>query len=80
MSIGRSRRRVPVPSSYASGTARPQVVARTGFEWNYTTVLNLIALLAFAAIYWLYRTRGDARRRPARYAKDPICGMQVEKD
>src|SRR5436305_1913748 len=24
--------------------ARPQVVARTGFEWNYTTILNLIAL------------------------------------
>jgi len=29
--------------------ARPEVVARTGFQWNYTTVLNLIALAAFAA-------------------------------
>ena len=31
-----------------SDPARPRVVARTGFEWNYTTVLNLVALVAFA--------------------------------
>jgi uncharacterized membrane protein YraQ (UPF0718 family) len=61
-----------------SEPARPQVVARTGFEWNYTTVLNLIALVAFAVIYWLYRTR-DTSDATSPYAKDPVCGMQVEK-
>jgi hypothetical protein len=44
---------------------------------NYTTVLNVLALLAFAGLYWLYRNRdrfggGDG------YARDPVCGMQVE--
>ncbi|HEX4428895.1 MAG TPA: permease [Frankiaceae bacterium] len=58
--------------------ARPQVVARTGFEWNYTTVLNLIALVGFAVIYWLYRTR-DTSDVSSPFAKDPVCGMQVEK-
>jgi hypothetical protein len=61
-----------------SEPARPSVVARTGFEWNYTTVLNLLALVALAVIYWLYRTRG-ALDAASPYAKDPTCGMQVEK-
>jgi hypothetical protein len=61
-----------------SDPARPRVVARTGFEWNYTTVLNLIALLALAVIYWLHRTRGSLDASSP-YAKDPMCGMQVEK-
>jgi len=61
-----------------SEPSRPEVVARTGFEWNYTTVLNLIALVGFAVIYWLYRTR-DGSDTSSPYAKDPVCGMQVEK-
>jgi len=44
------------------------------FAWNHTTWLNLAALVLFAVMYWLYRTRS----RSARYAKDPVCGMQVE--
>ncbi|MCL6538418.1 MAG: permease [Acidothermus sp.] len=52
-------------------------VGRDVFGWNYTTVLDIIALVAFALLYWLYRQRhrfGSA----SRYAKDPMCGMQVE--
>ena len=58
------------------GPARPTMVVHTGFQWNYTTVLNIIALLAFAALYWLYRHRDTTG--PQRYAKDAMCGMQVE--
>jgi YHS domain-containing protein/uncharacterized membrane protein YraQ (UPF0718 family) len=45
-----------------------------GISWNYTTWLNIAALVAFAVLYVLYRTRGHSER----YAKDPVCGMQVE--
>ena len=53
------------------------MVGRDVFGWNYTTVLDLVALAAFAGIYWLYRQR-DRLGGGAGYAKDPICGMQVE--
>ncbi len=58
-------------------TVRPVTVAPAHFSWNYTTYLNLIFLAVFAVLYWLYRNRerlggGD------RYARDPVCGMQVE--
>ena len=47
------------------------------FGWNATTVLDVIALVGFAALYVLYRrTRAQAG---SDYAKDPVCGMQVEK-
>jgi YHS domain-containing protein len=54
------------------------MVGRDVFGWNYTTALDVVALVAFAGLYWLYRSRerfggGDG------YAKDPVCGMQVEK-
>jgi uncharacterized membrane protein YraQ (UPF0718 family) len=57
--------------------SRPSMVAHTGFQWNYTTALNLVALVGFGLLYWLHRTRatGDENR----YAKDPVCGMQVER-
>src|SRR4051794_14374052 len=60
-----------------SDPERPAMVVHTGFEWNYTTVLNILALLGFAVLYQLYRQRdtGDSQR----HAKDPVCGMQVEK-
>jgi hypothetical protein len=58
-------------------TARPTTVAPAHFSWNYTTYLNLVFLVVFGVLYWLYRNRarlggGD------RYARDPVCGMQVE--
>ena len=54
---------------------RPTMVVHTGFRWDYTTVLNIVALIAFAGLYWLYRHRDTDS---GRYAKDPVCGMQVE--
>ncbi len=58
-------------------TYRPATVAPAHFSWNYTTYLNLVFLVVFAVLYWLYRNRerlggGD------RYARDPVCGMVVE--
>jgi uncharacterized membrane protein YraQ (UPF0718 family) len=54
---------------------RPGQIVQTGFAWDYTTILNIVALIGFAVLYWLYRTREAAG---SRYAKDPVCGMQVE--
>ena len=53
-----------------------QVVGDT-LQWNYTTVLDIVALVAFAGLYWLYRNR-ERFGGGAGYAKDPVCGMQVE--
>ena len=44
---------------------------------NFTSWMNLIALLLSAAIIYLYMSRDRSDASP--YAKDPICGMQVEK-
>jgi hypothetical protein len=60
--------RIPTPG-------RPSMIVHTGFQLNYTSVLNVLALAGFAVIYWLYRHR-DAEG--SRFAKDPVCGMQVE--
>jgi uncharacterized membrane protein YraQ (UPF0718 family)/YHS domain-containing protein len=59
-------------------TMRPTTIAPARFSWNYTTYLNLIFLALFGLLYWTYRNRarlggGD------RYARDPVCGMQVER-
>ena len=48
----------------------------TGFEWNYTTFLNIVFLVLFGMLYWLYRNR-DRLQGDSVYAFDPICGMQV---
>jgi uncharacterized protein len=58
-------------------TGRPHTVANTHFAWNYTTFLNLAAILLFVRTYFAYRDR--TRRSSERYAIDPVCGMQVEK-
>ncbi|MDT7713901.1 MAG: uncharacterized protein QOG46_2826, partial [Pseudonocardiales bacterium] len=55
----------------------PQMIAMEGVAWNYTTILNIIALAAFGVLYWLYRGR-ERFGGGAGYAKDPICGMQIE--
>ncbi len=60
-----------------STTAGHGMVGRDVFGWNYTTVLDLIALAAFAGLYWLYRNR-ERFGGGAGYAKDPVCGMQVQ--
>jgi uncharacterized protein len=59
-------------------TTHPHLVATEGVSWNYTTVLNLIALAGFAVLYFLYRNR-ERFGGGADYATDPVCGMQVEK-
>jgi uncharacterized protein len=58
-------------------TTRPEVVARTSFEWNYTTFLNIVFLALLAGLWWLARNR-ERLGGGAGYAIDPVCGMQVE--
>ncbi len=55
---------------------RPTMIVHTGFRWDYTSILNVVAVAGFAALYWLYRHRDTTG--PQRYTKDPVCGMQVE--
>src|SRR5437763_7322793 len=53
----------------AAGTARHGTVGRDVWGWNYTSVLDVIALAAFAVILWLYRNR-ERFGGGAGYAKD----------
>jgi uncharacterized membrane protein YraQ (UPF0718 family)/YHS domain-containing protein len=62
----------------AADTAEHGMVGRDVWGWNYTTVLDVIALAVFLGLYWMYRNR-ERLGGGAAYAKDPICGMQVEK-
>ncbi|MDQ1397115.1 MAG: uncharacterized protein QOG64_2374, partial [Acidimicrobiaceae bacterium] len=56
---------------------RPDEIVHTGFQWNYTTYLNIVFLAVFAGLFWLHRNR--ARFGGGRgYAIDPVCGMQVQ--
>lgn len=59
-------------------TTRPRQIAPKSFGWDYTTILDLFALVVCAVLYWLYRNRARLGGG-ARYALDPVCGMQVEK-
>jgi uncharacterized membrane protein YraQ (UPF0718 family)/YHS domain-containing protein len=57
--------------------SRPAQIVHTGFQWNYTTVLNILFLGVFGVLLWLNHDR--ARFGAGRgYATDPVCGMQVE--
>jgi uncharacterized membrane protein YraQ (UPF0718 family)/YHS domain-containing protein len=58
-------------------TVRPTTIAPAHFSWNYTTYLNIVFLAVFGALYWTYRNR-DRLGAGLGYAKDPMCGMQVE--
>jgi uncharacterized protein len=58
-------------------TVRPKVIAPTSFSWDYTTYLNIVFLAVFALLYWLYRNR-ERLGAGTGYARDPVCGMQVE--
>ncbi len=66
----------------AAGIAFPTrrtEIAPTRFEWNYTTFLNIVFLGVAALVYWAYRNR-EKLGGGGQYAKDPVCGMQVERD
>jgi YHS domain-containing protein/uncharacterized membrane protein YraQ (UPF0718 family) len=57
-------------------TRRMFKVSSAHFEWNYTTYLNIVFIIAALGAWWLARNRrrfggGDG------YAIDPVCGMQV---
>jgi len=58
-------------------TERPETIAATHFQWNYTTWLNIVFLALFAVLYWLHRHR-DRLGGGHGYATDPVCGMRVE--
>jgi uncharacterized protein len=58
-------------------TKRPEVVAPTGFRWNYTTYLDIVFLAVFAALWWLARNQRRLGGGVG-YAIDPMCGMQVD--
>jgi hypothetical protein len=58
-------------------TTRPATPVTTGFSWNYTTYFNIVFLALFALLYWTYRNR-ERLGTGGRYARDPVCGMQVE--
>ena len=58
-------------------TARPTTIAPAHFSWNYTTYLNIVFLVLFGVLYWLYRNR-ERLGGGSGYARDPVCGMQVQ--
>jgi len=53
-------------------TQRPSIESITsrGIEWNYTTALNIVAFAVFGLLWALTLRRG---------AKDPVCGMTVDR-
>jgi uncharacterized protein len=55
---------------------RPTEIAAITFHWNYTSVLNIVALVVFGCIYWMYRNRARFGGGVG-FAFDPVCGMQV---
>jgi uncharacterized protein len=59
-------------------TTRPVQIVPEHLSVNYTTVLNIVFLIVFAVLYWLYRNRKRLGGSDG-YAIDPVCGMQVEK-
>jgi YHS domain-containing protein len=58
-------------------TTRPKVIAGDSLRFDYTTVLDVVALVALAGLYWLHRNR-ERLGGGSGYATDPVCGMQVE--
>jgi uncharacterized membrane protein YraQ (UPF0718 family)/YHS domain-containing protein len=63
--------RIPAP-------ARPVQIAPERFEWNYTTILNIVFLLIGVTVYLVYRNRNRLTPQSP-YATDLVCGMQVER-
>jgi uncharacterized protein len=57
---------------------RHQIVT-THFSWNYTTYLNILAIIGACVLYWLYRNRAKFGGSD-KLALDPVCGMQINTD
>ena len=55
---------------------RPERIVMTRFEWNYTTILNIVFIGVFGVLYWLHRNK-ERFGGGVGYAIDPVCGMQV---
>jgi len=53
-------------------TKRPSIdsITNRGIDWNYTTALNIVAFIVFGLLWGLTLRRG---------AKDPVCGMTVDR-
>jgi uncharacterized membrane protein YraQ (UPF0718 family)/YHS domain-containing protein len=51
-------------------------IATVHFGLNYTTVLDVLAVIAFGYLYYLYKNASKFGGGGG-YAKDPVCGMQV---
>jgi YHS domain-containing protein/uncharacterized membrane protein YraQ (UPF0718 family) len=58
-------------------TARPRVIVSHAFAWNYTSWLDLVAVILLATAFWEARRRRRSNAE-GKYATDPVCGMQVE--
>ena len=56
---------------------RPTQVVEPAFHLDYTLFLNLIFLVVFTGIFYLYKNR-ESLGGGKGYALDPVCGMQVE--
>jgi uncharacterized protein len=54
-----------------------QMLGRDVWAWNYTTALDIGAVMVFAGLYWLYRNRMRFGAGHG-YAKDPVCSMQIQ--
>jgi uncharacterized membrane protein YraQ (UPF0718 family)/YHS domain-containing protein len=57
---------------------RKAEIVMTELQWDYTTFLNLGFLVVAALVFWTYRNR-QRLGGGGSYAKDPVCGMQVER-
>jgi hypothetical protein len=64
-------------------TSRPTVIAGDTVRFDYTTVLDIIAFVAFAGMYWLYRNRERPIHREGNQASTPkapvIQGVTVSR-
>ncbi|HEX7405013.1 MAG TPA: permease [Candidatus Nanopelagicaceae bacterium] len=52
------------------------VMAAAHIGWNSTTILNVLAIIVLATVYWLYKTKGSPKMEQE-FAQDPVCKMQV---
>jgi uncharacterized protein len=59
--------------------ARPQALGVPGqgaFGWNYTTFLDIAALVVFALLYWLYRSRDRFARARSAESAPPLTPVR----
>lgn len=60
-------------------TSRTLQITSAHFEWNYTTFLNFIFIVAAIVVWWLARNKARFGGGQG-YAIDPVCAMQVQMD